>query len=160
GYANIGGLLMTSGIPYDSKEGRAIAGAITAVMTGIAYKTSAEMAGELGAFPDYARNAPHMLRVMRNHRNAAHGNAEGYEALSVNPVPLDHASLKDAPLAARAKTAWDEALALGEQHGFRNAQVSVIAPTGTIGLVMDCDTTGIEPDFALVKFKKLAGGGY
>ena len=160
GYANIGGLLMTSGIPYDSKEGRAIAGAITAVMTGIAYKTSAEMAGELGAFADYARNAPHMLRVIRNHRNAAHGNATGYEGLSVAPVPLDHASLRDAPLAERAKAAWDEALTLGERHGYRNAQVSVIAPTGTIGLVMDCDTTGIEPDFALVKFKKLAGGGY
>jgi ribonucleoside-diphosphate reductase alpha chain len=160
GYANIGGLLMTSGIPYDSKEGRAIAAAITAVMTGIAYKTSAEMAGELGPFGDYKRNAQHMLRVIRNHRNAAHGNATGYEGLSVNPVALDHASLKDAALSARARTAWDEALALGEQHGYRNAQVSVIAPTGTIGLVMDCDTTGIEPDFALVKFKKLAGGGY
>ncbi|HVW91727.1 MAG TPA: vitamin B12-dependent ribonucleotide reductase, partial [Devosia sp.] len=160
GYANIGGLLMTSGIPYDSKEGRAIAAAITAVMTGIAYKTSAEMAAELGTFGDYKRNAKHMLRVIRNHRNAAHGNAAGYEGLSINPVPLDHASLRDAALSARAKTAWDEALALGEKHGYRNAQVSVIAPTGTIGLVMDCDTTGIEPDFALVKFKKLAGGGY
>ncbi|MGN6101710.1 MAG: adenosylcobalamin-dependent ribonucleoside-diphosphate reductase, partial [Devosia sp.] len=131
GYANIGGLLMTSGIPYDSKEGRAIAAAITAVMTGIAYKTSAEMAGELGPFGDYKRNAQHMLRVIRNHRNAAHGNATGYEGLSVNPVALDHASLKDAALSARARTAWDEALALGEQHGYRNAQVSVIAPTGT-----------------------------
>jgi len=160
GYANIGGLLMTSGIPYDSKEGRAIAGAITAVMTGISYKTSAEMAGELGPFADYKRNAKAMLRVIRNHRNAAHGNAQGYEGLSINPVPLDHPSLKDAELAARAKASWDEALALGEKHGYRNAQVSVIAPTGTIGLVMDCDTTGIEPDFALVKFKKLAGGGY
>jgi len=160
GYANIGGLLMTSGIPYDSAEGRAIAGAITALMTGTSYKTSAEMAGELGAFQDYERNAPHMLRVMRNHRTAAHGKAEGYEGLSINPVPLDHTSLKDAPLSHRARTIWDEALALGEQHGYRNAQVSVIAPTGTIGLVMDCDTTGIEPDFALVKFKKLAGGGY
>jgi ribonucleoside-diphosphate reductase alpha chain len=160
GYANIGGLLMTSGIPYDSKEGRAIAGAITAVMTGVSYKTSAEMAGELGAFGDYERNAASMLRVIRNHRNAAYGNAQGYEGLSVNPVPLDHASLIDATLSTRAKQAWDEALALGEQHGYRNAQVSVIAPTGTIGLVMDCDTTGIEPDFALVKFKKLAGGGY
>ncbi len=160
GYANIGGLLMTSGIPYDSAEGRAIAGAITAVMTGASYKTSAEMAGELGAFGDYERNAKHMLRVIRNHRTAAHGKSEGYEGLSINPVPLDHASLRDAPLAHRAKTVWDEALALGEKHGYRNAQVSVIAPTGTIGLVMDCDTTGIEPDFALVKFKKLAGGGY
>ena len=160
GYANIGGLLMTSGIPYDSAEGRAICAAITSVMTGTSYKTSAEMASELGAFADYERNAPHMLRVMRNHRTAAYGKADGYEGLSINPVPLDHASLADAPLSDRAKTIWDEALALGEQHGYRNAQVSVIAPTGTIGLVMDCDTTGIEPDFALVKFKKLAGGGY
>ncbi len=160
GYANIGGLLMTSGIPYDSAQGRAIAGAITAVMTGVSYATSAEMAGELGAFEDYPRNAPHMLRVIRNHRRAAHGHADGYEGLSINPVALDHANIGDATLSARAKATWDEALALGEKHGYRNAQVSVIAPTGTIGLVMDCDTTGIEPDFALVKFKKLAGGGY
>ena len=160
GYANIGGLLMTSGIPYDSAEGRAIAGAITALMTGASYKTSAEMAAELGAFADYERNAAHMLRVIRNHRTAAHGRADGYEGLSIAPVPLDHPSLNDAPLGERAKSVWDEALALGERHGYRNAQVSVIAPTGTIGLVMDCDTTGIEPDFALVKFKKLAGGGY
>ena len=160
GYANIGGLLMTSGIPYDSAEGRAIAGAITAVMTGVSYATSAEMAGELGAFGDYERNAKHMLRVIRNHRHAAYGNTSGYEGLSIAPVGLDHASLKDANLSARAKAVWDDALRLGEQHGYRNAQVSVIAPTGTIGLVMDCDTTGIEPDFALVKFKKLAGGGY
>jgi ribonucleoside-diphosphate reductase alpha chain len=160
GYANIGGLLMTSGIPYDSGEGRAIAGAVTAIMTGVSYATSAEMAKELGPFKDYKRNAKHMLRVIRNHRNAAYGNASGYEELSINPVPLDHGSLTDANLSTRAKIAWDNALALGEQHGYRNAQVSVIAPTGTIGLVMDCDTTGIEPDFALVKFKKLAGGGY
>ncbi len=160
GYANIGGLLMTSGIPYDSAQGRAIAGAITAVLTGVSYKTSAEMARELGAFADYERNAAHMLRVIRNHRNAAHGNASGYEGLSIAPVPLDHANVGDDALSARARSVWDEALALGEQHGYRNAQVSVIAPTGTIGLVMDCDTTGIEPDFALVKFKKLAGGGY
>jgi len=160
GYANIGGLLMTSGIPYDSEQGRAIAGAITAVMTGVSYATSAEMAKELGPFKDYKRNAKHMLRVIRNHRNAAHGHADGYEELSINPVPLDHANVGDAALSERAKLAWDNALALGEKHGYRNAQVSVIAPTGTIGLVMDCDTTGIEPDFALVKFKKLAGGGY
>ncbi|MCS6760899.1 MAG: vitamin B12-dependent ribonucleotide reductase [Candidatus Devosia symbiotica] len=160
GHANIGGFLMTSGIPYDSKEGRAIAAAVTAIMTGVSYATSAEMAKELGPFKDYKRNAKHMLRVIRNHRNAAHGHAEGYENLSIKPVPLDHASLIDSELSARAKLAWDNALALGEKYGFRNAQVSVIAPTGTIGLVMDCDTTGIEPDFALVKFKKLAGGGY
>ncbi len=160
GYANIGGLLMTSGIPYDSAEARAICGALTAIMTGISYATSAEMAGELGAFRDYERNAPHMLRVIRNHRNAAYGNTDGYEALSIAPVALDHANLREQALSERAKAAWDLALELGERHGYRNAQVSVIAPTGTIGLVMDCDTTGIEPDFALVKFKKLAGGGY
>ncbi len=160
GFANIGGLLMTMGLPYDSKEGRSLCGALTAVMTGIAYKTSAEMAGELGTFPGYKKNAAHMLRVIRNHRRAAHGNTSGYEALSVNPVPLDHASCPQADIVAHATRAWDDALALGEVNGFRNAQTTVVAPTGTIGLVMDCDTTGIEPDFALVKFKKLAGGGY
>jgi ribonucleoside-diphosphate reductase alpha chain len=160
GYANIGGLLMTSGIPYDSDEGRAICGALTAIMTGVAYRTSAEMAQQLGPFPGYHKNAAHMLRVMRNHRRAAHGETAGYERLSTNPVPLDHASCPDGRLIAHARKAWDEAVALGEKHGFRNAQATVIAPTGTIGLVMDCDTTGIEPDFALVKFKKLAGGGY
>jgi len=160
GYANIGGLLMTSGIPYDSVEGRAICGALTAIMTGVAYATSAEMAGELGAFPGYKKNADHMLRVMRNHRRAAHGEATGYEGLNTAPVALDHASCPDQTLIERAKLAWDRALELGEKNGYRNAQSTVIAPTGTIGLVMDCDTTGIEPDFALVKFKKLAGGGY
>ncbi|CTQ73448.1 vitamin B12-dependent ribonucleotide reductase [Roseibium alexandrii] len=160
GYANIGGLLMTAGIPYDSDEGRAICGALTAVMTGVSYATSAEMAGELGSFPGYKKNAKHMLRVIRNHRLAAHGKAEGYEGLKTNPVPLDHASCPEPILVERAKKAWDRALELGEKNGFRNAQSTVIAPTGTIGLVMDCDTTGIEPDFALVKFKKLAGGGY
>ncbi|MGY6707614.1 MAG: TSCPD domain-containing protein, partial [Rhizobiaceae bacterium] len=160
GYANIGGLLMTNGIPYDSDEGRAICGALTAVMTGVAYATSAEMAAELGAFPDYERNAPHMLRVMRNHRRAAHGESAGYEGLSVNPVPLKAEDCPEPILMERARIAWDRALELGEKHGYRNAQSTVIAPTGTIGLVMDCDTTGIEPDFALVKFKKLAGGGY
>ncbi|MBL8568469.1 MAG: vitamin B12-dependent ribonucleotide reductase [Phreatobacter sp.] len=160
GYANIGGLLMTMGIPYDSDEGRSLAGALTAVMTGISYKTSAEMAGELGPFPGYKPNREHMLRVIRNHRRAAHGEVAGYETLSVNPVALDHRNCPVPGLIAHATRAWDEALALGETNGYRNAQVSVIAPTGTIGLVMDCDTTGIEPDFALVKFKKLAGGGY
>ncbi|GGF74481.1 vitamin B12-dependent ribonucleotide reductase [Azorhizobium oxalatiphilum] len=160
GYANIGGFLMSAGIPYDSAEGRAICGAISAIMTGICYATSAEMAKELGPFPAYKDNANSMLRVIRNHRRAAHGEAKGYEALSMAPVPLDHASCKDARIVDHAKAAWDKALKLGEEHGYRNAQVSVIAPTGTIGLVMDCDTTGIEPDFALVKFKKLAGGGY
>ncbi|MDU1667519.1 MAG: vitamin B12-dependent ribonucleotide reductase, partial [Bradyrhizobium sp.] len=160
GYANIGGLLMTMGLSYDSKEGRALCGALSAIMTGIAYKTSAEMAGELGPFPGYKKNAAHMLRVIRNHRRAAKGEATGYEALSVNPVPLDHAHCPQVSLVSHAIQAWDDALALGEVNGYRNAQVTVVAPTGTIGLVMDCDTTGIEPDFALVKFKKLAGGGY
>ncbi|MGY4507306.1 vitamin B12-dependent ribonucleotide reductase [Bradyrhizobium sp. USDA 3650] len=160
GYANIGGLLMTMGLSYDSKEGRAIAGALTAIMTGITYKTSAEMASELGTFPGYKKNAAHMLRVIRNHRRAAHGQSNGYEALSVNPVPMDLVSCPQTDLVTHAQAAWDAALELGEKHGYRNAQTTVIAPTGTIGLVMDCDTTGIEPDFALVKFKKLAGGGY
>ncbi|MEC9367311.1 MAG: vitamin B12-dependent ribonucleotide reductase, partial [Pseudomonadota bacterium] len=160
GYANIGGLLMASGIPYDSAEGRAICGAISALMTGVCYATSAEMAGELGAFSGYADNREHMLRVIRNHRRAAHGLPHDYESLSTTPVALDQASCTDKLLVERATLAWDRALALGEKHGYRNAQTTVIAPTGTIGLVMDCDTTGIEPDFALVKFKKLAGGGY
>ena len=160
GYANIGGLLMNMGFSYDSDEGRAMGAALTAIMTGVSYATSAEMAGELGPFPGYAKNDEHMLRVIRNHRQAALGLADGYEDLAIKPVPLDHANCPDVRLAAIAVNAWDEALELGEKHGYRNAQVSVIAPTGTIGLVMDCDTTGIEPDFALVKFKKLAGGGY
>ena len=165
GYANIGGLLMSCGIPYDSDEGRAICGALSAVLTGRAYATSAEIAGRSGAFPSYKPNAEAMLRVIRNHKRAADGEAAGYEQLSVAPTPLDHASLMKAgpafnALGEAARAAWSAALALGEVHGYRNAQVSVVAPTGTIGLVMDCDTTGIEPDFALVKFKKLAGGGY
>src|SRR6056297_2905365 len=160
GYANIGGLLMNLGLGYDSDEGRAIGAALTAILTGVSYATSAEMAGELGAFDGYKRNEKHMLRVMRNHRNAAYGATEGYEGLDVRPVPLDLTNCPDAKLVDLAMSSWDEALKLGEKHGYRNAQVSVIAPTGTIGLVMDCDTTGIEPDFALVKFKKLAGGGY
>ncbi len=160
GYANLGGLLMASGLPYDGAEGRALTGALSAIMTGISYATSAEMAGELGSFPGYARNSEAMLRVIRNHCRAAHGEASGYEELSVFPVPLDAANCPNGELLAAARSAWDRAIALGKRHGFRNAQATVIAPTGTIGLVMDCDTTGIEPDFALVKFKKLAGGGY
>ncbi len=160
GYANIGGLLMSSGIPYDSDEARAIAGSLTAIMTGVAYATSAEMASELGTFPMFKPNRENMLRVIRNHRRAAYGETSGYENLSVNPVALIHSDNPDQDLVAHAKAAWDKALELGEKHGYRNAQATVIAPTGTIGLVMDCDTTGIEPDFALVKFKKLAGGGY
>src|SRR5215470_4001451 len=195
GYANLGGLLMAMGIPYDGTAGRALGGTVTALMTGSSYATSAEMAGELGAFPGYAENREAMLRVIRNHRRAAHGvkgsfsaslplsapgrplpslprergrvrvgaaGGEGdtYEALSIPPVPFDAANCPDAALAEAARRSWDTALTLGEKHGFRNAQATVLAPTGTIGLVMDCDTTGIEPDFALVKFKKLAGGGY
>ena len=160
GYANIGGLLMSSGIAYDSAQGRAICGALSAIMTGTAYATSAEMAKELGAFPGYKENASDMLRVMRNHARAAHGLNDGYEKLATFPVPLDAASCPDPKLIDAARHAWDEAVRLGTAHGYRNAQATVIAPTGTIGLVMDCDTTGIEPDFALVKFKKLAGGGY
>ena len=158
GYANLGSLLMVSGIPYDSDEGRAIAGSLTAILTGIAYKTSAEMAGVLGPFPAYAKNAESMKRVMRNHRYAAY-NAENYEGLSIKPMGIDPKLCPEYLLKA-ACNAWDDALRLGEQHGYRNAQATVLAPTGTIGLVMDCDTTGVEPDFALVKFKKLSGGGY
>ncbi|MFV3073192.1 vitamin B12-dependent ribonucleotide reductase [Niveispirillum fermenti] len=160
GYANLGGLLMAAGLPYDSVPGRALAAAITALMTGVAYATSAEMARELGPFPGFAANRQPMLRVIANHRRAAHGARTGYEGLSVAPVPLVADECPDANLVDAARRAWDAALAMGRDHGYRNAQATVIAPTGTIGLVMDCDTTGIEPDFALVKFKKLAGGGY
>jgi len=159
GYANLGALLMASGLAYDSAQGRALAGALTAIMTGTAYATSAEMASLMGAFPGFAANRAAMLRVLRNHRRAAYGQ-DDYEGLSLPPVALDTDNCPETALVSAAQRAWDRALTLGEQHGFRNAQVSVIAPTGTIGLVMDCDTTGIEPDFALVKFKKLAGGGY
>jgi ribonucleoside-diphosphate reductase alpha chain len=160
GFANIGGYLMSAGIPYDSREGRAISGAISALMTGVSYATSAEMASELGPFAEYRVNADAMLRVIRNHRRAAYGETTGYEGLSIHPVPLDLPAVVQLDLAHAAKQAWDDALVVGEEFGFRNAQATVLAPTGTIGLVMDCDTTGVEPDFALVKFKKLAGGGY
>ncbi|MBV8939906.1 MAG: vitamin B12-dependent ribonucleotide reductase, partial [Alphaproteobacteria bacterium] len=160
GYANVGGLLMASGIAYDSAEGRAIVGALSAILTGVAYATSAEMAKELGPFAGYEKNKECMLRVIRNHRRAAAGEESGYEELAIVPVPLDIAYCNDAALVKAAKKAWDTALMLGERYGYRNAQATCIAPTGTIGLVMDCDTTGIEPDFAIVKFKKLAGGGY
>ena len=160
GFANIGGLLMAAGYSYDSDEARSLCGAISAVMTGRSYATSAEIASEVGTFPRYEDNADNMLRVMRNHRLAAHGKSQGYEGLSVLPVALSHKDCPDKNLITAAMAAWDDAVALGEKHGYRNAQSTVIAPTGTIGLVMDCDTTGIEPDFAIVKFKKLAGGGY
>lgn len=159
GYANLGSLLMVSGIPYDSEQARAIAGAITAIMTGIAYKTSAEMAAVLGPFARFGDNREHMMRVMRNHRAAAYDAMDAYEQLETKPSGINAKYCPDYLLLAATK-AWDDAVKLGEQHGYRNAQATVIAPTGTIGLVMDCDTTGVEPDFALVKFKKLSGGGY
>ena len=160
GYANLGTVLMRLGLPYDSEEGRAFCGAVTAILTGQSYATSAEMAGELGPFPAYDRNRDSMLRVMRNHRGAAHDvNPEQYDGLSIFPTPIKENSCAPEMIQA-ARDCWDEAVSMGEKHGYRNAQSTVIAPTGTIGLVMDCDTTGIEPDFALVKFKKLAGGGY
>ncbi|MGF1633141.1 MAG: LAGLIDADG family homing endonuclease [Phycisphaerae bacterium] len=199
GYANLGAMLMQAGIPYDSDAGRAVCGAITAILTGESYATSAELARELGAFPGYTDNAETMLRVMRNHRRAAWGagrdqgseasrdqgadNAPAsspsiprsldplipspdYEGLDILPVEIDASQfvagrpLLGTHLLSAARACWDRALALGQAHGYRNAQATVIAPTGTIGLLMDCDTTGVEPDFALVKFKKLAGGGY
>ncbi len=178
GYANLGAMLMQLGIPYDSEEGRAICGCLSAIMTGRSYRMSAMLAKEHGPFPGYTPDRENMLRVIRNHKRAAHGvkrDAAEWEALhpKTRPVPINHTLVKSGKvggpkhglsnatkLLERSTVAWDEALALGEKHGYRNAQVTVIAPTGTIGLLMDCDTTGVEPDFALVKFKKLAGGGY
>ena len=160
GYANLGSLLMQMGIPYDSPRGRAIAGALTSVLSGHSYTTSAEIASAIGPFPGFEENQDAMLRVIRNHRRAAYdapaseyeGVSQTVEGISSRLCPLD--------LAQAAREVWDTALDLGNRHGYRNAQISCIAPTGTIGLLMDCDTTGVEPDFALVKFKKLAGGGY
>ena len=160
GYANIGGLLMSWGVPYDSDEGRAICSSISAIMTGISYATSAEIAKELGPFSKYKLNSKDMLRVIRNHKRAADGFKDGYDSLTINPVPLVREDCPSEDLPNAASKAWEKALKDGEKFGYRNAQTTVIAPTGTIGLVMDCDTTGIEPDFAMVKFKKLAGGGY
>ena len=160
GFANIGGFLMASGYSYDSDEGRSICAALSAIMTGYSYATSAEMAKNLGAFKAFDQSKNSMMRVMRNHKRAAYGEKKEYEGLSILPVPLQK---KDCPFPAfieKACQAWDKAVQLGEKYGYRNAQTTVIAPTGTIGLVMDCDTTGIEPDYALVKFKKLVGGGY
>ena len=162
GYANIGAMLMQAGLPYDSDEARAIAGTITSILTGRSYRMSALMAKEHGAFAGYADNDASMLRVIRNHRAAAHGakrDSSAYEDLTIRPVPIAHPTMREmtrlsnaSDLLDRATIAWDDALELGEKHGFRNAQTTVIAPTGTIGLLMDCDTTGVEPDFALVKF--------
>ena len=165
GFANIGGLLMSCGIAYDSDEGRAICGALSAIMTGRAYATSAEIAAKFGAFPGYAPNAEPMLRVIRNHARAAEGEATATRSWRSrrrrSTMPRSPRPAAPGPGSPRPRAAsWRDALELGQKHGYRNAQVSVVAPTGTIGLVMDCDTTGIEPDFALVKFKKLAGGGY
>ncbi|MBG85030.1 MAG: ribonucleoside-diphosphate reductase, adenosylcobalamin-dependent [Phycisphaerae bacterium] len=171
GYANLGAMLMQAGIPYDSEESRAICGAVTSILTGRSYAMSAKMASEHGPFPGFEDNADSMLRVIRNHRRAAHGEpreAATWELLDIPPVPVNHHILTSEDrsiansddLSIRAMATWDEALSLGEMSGYRNAQVTVIAPTGTIGLLMDCDTTGVEPDFALTKFKKLAGGGY
>ena len=176
GYANLGAMLMQAGIPYDSDKARGICAALSAILTGESYATSAEMSAELGAFSGYEKNKDDMLRVIRNHRRAAynvtHMSGQGresigsYEGLDILPVGIKHDQfaatdpLASPSLLASALECWDRALLLGERHGFRNAQTTVIAPTGTIGLLMDCDTTGVEPDFALVKFKKLAGGGY
>ena len=159
GFANLGSMLMVSGIAYDSEEARGIAGSITAIMTGVAYKTSAELASFLGAFDRYEENKEDMLRVMRNHRAAAYDAEGAYVGLEIKPQGIKAQHTPDYLLKAATK-AWDDAVQLGEKYGYRNAQTTVIAPTGTIGLVMDCDTTGVEPDFALVKFKKLSGGGY
>ncbi len=159
GYANLGSMLMVNGIAYDSEEARGIAGAITAIMTGIAYKTSAELASQLGPFRKYGENKQHMLRVMHNHRAAAYDAMDAYEGIEIKPQGINAKYCPDYLLKAATK-AWDDAVMMGEKYGYRNAQTTVIAPTGTIGLVMDCDTTGVEPDFALVKFKKLSGGGY
>ncbi len=159
GYANLGSLLMRMGIPYDSDKGRAIAGSLTAIMTGMSYATSAEVASTpIGPFPRFAENRDSMLRVMRNHRRAAY-NRTDYEGVTHYVMPID-ADLAPADMLEAARSAWDLAVDRGERFGYRNAQATVLAPTGTIGLLMDCDTTGVEPDFALVKFKKLAGGGY
>ncbi len=159
GFANLGSMLMVSGIPYDSEQARGIAGSITAIMTGVAYKTSAELASFLGTFDKYEENKEDMLRVMRNHRAAAYDAEGAYVGLEIKPQGIKAQYTPDYLLKAATK-AWDDAVQLGEKYGYRNAQTTVIAPTGTIGLVMDCDTTGVEPDFALVKFKKLSGGGY
>jgi ribonucleoside-diphosphate reductase alpha chain len=158
GYANVGSLLMMQGIPYDSDEGRAIAGSLSAILTGDVYSTSAEIAKTLGPFSEYENNKEDMLRVIRNHRRAAH-NLQDHEGLTVKPMAINE-ELCPTDLLNAARNSWDNALEWGEKWGYRNAQGTVMAPTGTIGLVMDCDTTGVEPDYALVKFKKLAGGGF
>ncbi|MBC22341.1 MAG: ribonucleoside-diphosphate reductase, adenosylcobalamin-dependent [Phycisphaerae bacterium] len=171
GYANLGAMLMQAGIPYDSEEGRAVCGCLTAILTGRSYAASALLAAEHGPFDGFKADRENMLRVMRNHRHAAYGTpreSSDYEKLHIPPVPIDHGLVKSGrvnignsrDLLEGAMRAWDDCIKFGEKFGYRNAQSTVIAPTGTIGLLMDCDTTGVEPDFALTKFKKLAGGGY
>ena len=159
GYANIGSLLMRMGIPYDDPRAYAICGSLTAILGGMSYATSAEMAGVIGPFERYNYNKNEMLKVIRNHRRAAYNEKpEKYEELTITPQGINPDSCPEY-LVKAAKKAWDCALQMGQQHGYRNPQATVIAPTGTIGIVMDCDTTGIEPDFALIKVKTLAGGG-
>ena len=159
GYANIGSLLMRMGIPYDDNRASAICGSLSSILGGVSYAASAEMSSVQGPFPRYKHNKDNMLRVMRNHRRAAYNApSEEYEGLTVTPRGIDSNYCPEYLLSA-AQKCWDQVVTEGEKHGFRNAQATVIAPTGTIGIVMDCDTTGIEPDFALVKFKTLAGGG-
>lgn len=159
GFANLGGFLMSEGIAYDSDEGRSFCAGVSALLSGIAYETSAEIASRLGVFPRFTENREDMLRVIRNHRRAALGESDGFEGLHREPLAFVSKHCRYKGLVKAAKGAWNRALQKGERYGYRNAQVSVIAPTGTIGLVMDCATMGIEPDFALVKLKKLAGGG-
>ncbi len=174
GYANLGAMLMQAGMAYDSEASHAVCACLSSILTGRSYRQSALMAAELGPFAGFADDRENMLRVMRNHTRAAQGverDSGEYEGLRTAPVPINHDVVHGGSIAGmnvanaddllqRAVSAWEEALEAGERFGFRNAQTTVIAPTGTIGLLMDCDTTGIEPDFALVKFKKLAGGGY
>ena len=160
GYANLGGLLMVNGVGYDSPEGRALCSAVSALMCGVAYETSGEMAREFGPFRLFLKNRDSILRIIRNHRRYIFEETEDYENLSLEPIRLNLERCPEPRIVQEARKAWDQALALGKEYGFRNAQTTAIAPTGTIGLIMDCDTTGIEPDYALVKFKKLAGGGY
>ncbi|MEM7070920.1 MAG: vitamin B12-dependent ribonucleotide reductase, partial [Pseudomonadota bacterium] len=160
GFANLGGYLMSNAIGYDSDEGRAICGAISSLLSGTAYLASAEIAGDVGVFAGYEKNKADMMRVLRNHYLAAEGKKSGYQGLNTLPVPLNYDQCPDQDLVDACVKSWQDALKLGQKNGFRNAQTTVIAPTGTIALIMECDTTGIEPDFSLVKFKKLAGGGY
>ena len=156
GYCNLGSLLMHMGLPYADERAYAVCGALTSIMCGESYATSAELAGALGPFPNYEENAEHMLRVMRNHKRAAYDSkGSEYEGLTITPMGID-AKRCPSDLLDAAKSAWDRAVQGGEEYGYRNAQTTVIAPTGTIGLVMAADTTGVEPQFSLVQYKQLA----